>query len=490
MNESPFSMECNQFSPKAVIHRPQLASCNFIDRMRWTPPFLIPFLCSMASVNGQSFLNPSLEDWGDPTFCNVNLAPDGWDGFSNAGQNFDEANFALCPTTIPSAASDGMAYGRAYVEDLNAGEGIAQTVGGFIPGNAYEVSFEYAGSNLFPGTNEVLWQIHLDGQLVDATDAVSSNEATWQPYTFTFTATSATHTLGFRAVTANNTSSGSAGIDNFALTALPSDVEDPVAGFGQNQAEICVNECIVFTNSSQFEEEVTWFFEGGNPAESGASDAVTVCYTEPGVFSVGLVATNAAGSDEHLIADAVTVFASPSGNLQHLGDSLLLETDGTESSVEWAHNGLPMAQDTYVISPVPPGLYEVTLNSGSGCTALLSQVIEDASTDPNDPTIEPGAPADDSPIFIPNAITLDENGLNDAWITYGDKANWAEFHALIFNRWGEVIFETHDPYRYWMGDAKDGAYYVQDGVYNYIVRVRLSDEAVARQFRGHVVVIR
>lgn len=447
---------------------------------------------------GQSFVNPSFEDWGDPTFCNVNTAPDGWDGFSNAGQNFDEANFTLCPTTIPSAAAEGNAYGRAYVDGINSGEGIAQTVSGFIPGNAYEVSFEYSGSNLFPGTNDVLWQIHLDGQVVDATDAVSSNEATWQPHAFTFIATSPTHTLGFRAVTANNLASGSAGIDNLALTSATIEVDDPVAGFGQNQAEICVDECIVFTNTSQFADDVTWFFDGGTPTQSNATDAVTVCYTQPGMFSLELVASNASGSDEILVSDAVTVFAAPVGNLVHVGDSLLLETDGTESTVQWMVDGIPVVQDANVMSPAAPGHYEVTLHNDVGCTASLAEVIESPSTD-DDPTTDGNGPnagpgsegqGEDSPIFIPNAITLDENGLNDAWITYGDKANWAEFHALIFNRWGEVVFETHDPYCYWIGDASGGSHYVPDGVFNYIVRVRLSDESIARQFRGHVVVIR
>jgi hypothetical protein len=134
----------------------------------------------------------------------------------------------------------------------------------------------------------------------------------------------------------------------------------------------------------------------------------------------------------------------------------------------------------------------VTLHNEAGCAASLAEVIEAPSTNDDDSTAVPTneGQGEDSPIFIPNAITLDENGLNDAWITYGDKANWAEFHALIFNRWGEVVFETHDPYRYWTGDASGGTHYVPDGVFNYIVRVRLTNESITRQFRGHVVVLR
>lgn len=453
--------------------------------------FLTILVFPATWLPAQSFLNPSLENWGDPTLCNVNSAPDGWDNFSNEGQSFDEANFALCPTTVPSAAADGNTYGRAYVEDVNSGEGIAQTVNGFTPGNAYEVSFDYAGSNLFPGSNDVLWQIHLDGQLADATAAVSSSEATWQQHTFTFTATSPVHTLGFRAVTANNLSSGSAGIDNFSISVLPIDAEDPVSNFDQSSSEICSNGCVVFTNTSQFHDGVTWFFEGGSPAQSSASGEVTVCYSQPGVFSVALVATNAVGIDEIVISDAVTVVDSPAGELHLIGDSLVLETDGTVTSLQWSLDGVHLVQNASVVTPAAPGLYELALQNAFGCTAFISLFVEDETTTGGEPhdhgAVEQG---EDLDIFIPNAITMDENGLNDAWITYGDKANWEEFHAIIFNRWGEVVFESSDPDRYWIGDVQGGAHYVQDGIFNYIVRVRPSSKATAKQYRGHIVVIR
>ena len=267
-----------------------------------------------------------------------------------------------------------------------------------------------------------------------------------------------------------------------------------MADFGQTQTEICVNDCVVFSNNSQFEDNVTWLFDGGNPSQSISTDAVTVCYAQPGVFSVGLVASNSAGNDELVISDAVTVHAPPSASLLPSGDSLLLETDGTESSINWFLNGLQVSQNEHVFSPVEPGNYEVTLQNDFGCTTLLTIEVDDDSTQEEHEVPQEqettGPQGEEWPIFIPNAITMDENGINDAWITYGDKANWVEFKAQIFNRWGDVVFETHDPFEYWIGDVDGGGHYIQDGVYNYLVRVRLSAESIAKQFRGHVVVIR
>lgn len=69
------------------------------------------------------------------------------------------------------------------------------------------------------------------------------------------------------------------------------------------------------------------------------------------------------------------------------------------------------------------------------------------------------------PYFLmPNSFTPNGDGKNDRLV-------WAhpdvtEFDLIIFNRWGEVIFESHDPSGYWDGMYKgsalpDGNYYYQ-----------------------------
>jgi gliding motility-associated-like protein len=434
--------------------------------------FWIFFVCPFHLV-AQSFQNGSLESWGPTTTCGVNTVPDGWLSFSNGGQNLDECDFSICASTIPAQASEGNSYGRAYAATLTTGEGIAQQVDGFIVGNEYEVSFDFAGSNLLPGSDNCRWHIFLDNVEVDATIVFSAAEAQWSTHTFTFIANSTSHVLGFRAFNATQGSGGSAGIDNFVITNItPEEIVPPIASFTQSQQIICVGECIVFTNTSQFETQANWTFESGSPSTSTSLNSVTVCYDVPGVYSVELSVSNDDGTDQVVVQQAVTVNALPEGTLSLVGDSLLLTTDLGIGNIDWTLNDAPISESGYLIYPVEFGLYGVNLQISPSCNTVLEVVTG---------TI---------PVWIPNAVTFGEDGVNDSWGVYGELSALESFEVQVFNRWGQKVFETNDIEQRWTGSAFDGAYFVPDGIYLYIVTLKFPWEIENRQYEGHITVLR
>ncbi|MFM1999993.1 MAG: hypothetical protein RL204_1940 [Bacteroidota bacterium] len=69
-------------------------------------------------------------------------------------------------------------------------------------------------------------------------------------------------------------------------------------------------------------------------------------------------------------------------------------------------------------------------------------------------------------LFIPNAFSPNEDGINDIFQVRG--TGIYEFDLKIFDRWGNLIFQTNDPSDVWTGGI-DG-YYVPDGVYTYQVK--------------------
>jgi gliding motility-associated-like protein len=90
-------------------------------------------------------------------------------------------------------------------------------------------------------------------------------------------------------------------------------------------------------------------------------------------------------------------------------------------------------------------------------------------------------------IFVPNAFTPDGDGLNEYFrpVAY-DVSN---FEFLIFNRWGEIIFQTNDPNNPgWNGTRKDGKICPID-VYVYQVNYR-DWEGMDRLIRGHFTLVR
>jgi gliding motility-associated-like protein len=67
--------------------------------------------------------------------------------------------------------------------------------------------------------------------------------------------------------------------------------------------------------------------------------------------------------------------------------------------------------------------------------------------------------------YLPNAFTPNGDGINDFFVPTGK--NIGSFHMLIYNRWGQLLFETSDP-----GQGWDGTYnneYCETGIYIYIV---------------------
>lgn len=71
-------------------------------------------------------------------------------------------------------------------------------------------------------------------------------------------------------------------------------------------------------------------------------------------------------------------------------------------------------------------------------------------------------------VYIPNAFSPNNDDLNDEFKIKG--LNISEFEMKIFNRWGEMIFETTDIIKGWNGTYKDHS--VPIGIYFYIIKLR------------------
>jgi hypothetical protein len=170
----------------------------------------------------QALLNPSFESWGSSTACEVNVTPDSWVNYSNAGLEVDEANFSYCPTTIPPAPADGNVYARSYGASTASGEGFYQIVNGFTPGSSYLISYSYSGSNLYGGTDPVQWHTFIDDQDVNTSPVFQSTDAVWTLHNYVFVATSASHKIGFRlySTTGNSGSGAMDHVDVSETTAL------------------------------------------------------------------------------------------------------------------------------------------------------------------------------------------------------------------------------------------------------------------------------
>jgi gliding motility-associated-like protein len=75
-------------------------------------------------------------------------------------------------------------------------------------------------------------------------------------------------------------------------------------------------------------------------------------------------------------------------------------------------------------------------------------------------------------IYIPKAFTPNGDGLNDSFGIAGEGIS--EFNISIFNKWGEMIFESKSLDDQWNGMY--GGVVVQDGAYVYHIDIRTTDK--------------
>ncbi len=90
-------------------------------------------------------------------------------------------------------------------------------------------------------------------------------------------------------------------------------------------------------------------------------------------------------------------------------------------------------------------------------------------------------------LYAPNAFTPDGDGVNDIWRVKGE--NIGSFHLKIFNRWGELFFETRDMNEGWDGTV-EGRPAKQDVYVYQITYTEAYKPGVKKEVVGHITLVR
>jgi gliding motility-associated-like protein len=88
-------------------------------------------------------------------------------------------------------------------------------------------------------------------------------------------------------------------------------------------------------------------------------------------------------------------------------------------------------------------------------------------------------------VWVPNTFTPDGDEFNNEFKPVFSKDRQIDDYTLmIFNRWGELIFESHDTEFGW--DGTYHAEFVQDGTYTWIIDLKDGLKNESERFTGHV----
>jgi gliding motility-associated-like protein len=101
---------------------------------------------------------------------------------------------------------------------------------------------------------------------------------------------------------------------------------------------------------------------------------------------------------------------------------------------------------------------------------------------------------DNFTVYVPNAFTPNRDGVNEVFYPQGkdhDNIDGAQdYRFMIFNRWGQLIWESNTPYQSWDGTDQKTNNDVQEDVYVWKLNVWDNIDGVLKSFYGHVSLIR
>lgn len=117
-----------------------------------------------------------------------------------------------------------------------------------------------------------------------------------------------------------------------------------------------------------------------------------------------------------------------------------------------------------------PGIYSLSAANACGTTRKETEVKRGICS-----------------IYVPNAFTPNSDGLNSSFKILGTE-KVTEFHLQVFNRYGQVVFESRDKNEGWTGQLSNGP--AQQGTYIYVLTYKDGAGRPAETISGSFVLIR
>lgn len=209
--------------------------------------------------------------------------------------------------------------------------------------------------------------------------------------------------------------------------------------------------------------DIDWNFgDGGQSMEISP----TYIYESPGVFTVDVTITSPIGCEtDTTFGELITVDPSPEAGFtfspeepSNINPTVHFQ-DQSNGAIAWRwefgtnfNSNLPSPNYTFPDT----GRYVVNqiVTHQSGCRDTATAVID----------IFP-----EVRYFLPNAFTPNNDAKNDVYLGEGLMEGAKNFRMTIWNRWGELVFETDDPDQGWNGRKLNNGQESPNGVYVVLV---------------------
>lgn len=270
------------------------------------------------------------------------------------------------------------------------------------------------------------------------------------------------------------------------LTQFIEVLNSPQAQFATNDTEICENNPTVFTDMSLVNTSpiISWSWDFGD-GQNSTDQNPTHVYASSGNSNVELTVVNAAGcSSSETMGVVITIHPLPIADFTYqpnpveLGDQVSFE-NASHGAISWDWS---FGDGSYSTDEFPVHAYE---NYGSYSVELTVHSDHCSHIARKDIVIK-----EELIFYLPNSFSPNADGTNDKFLPiFASGFNPYDYHFSIFNRSGDLVFESTDISEGWNG-KREGVKELSPGVYVWKLEIAESASAAKRVITGHVSLLR
>ena len=247
-----------------------------------------------------------------------------------------------------------------------------------------------------------------------------------------------------------------------------------------------------FTNTTNPADvgSASWDFGDGQTATGALS--VTHIFTESGDYDVTLIVTDPDGCVfDTTMENAITMYPEPVASFSTDPENPTLvsstvqfinESEGAEEFY-WIFDTINHLGEAHVENPFfvfPDQLPEEYFNQLAvtnefGCEDMITRIL----------VIE-----EDVTLYVPNSFSPNGDGKNDHFYVKGLELDPVFFHLQIFDRWGNLVFESSDINEKWNGSINGSEYYSQPGVFVYNLAYKINNSTKKVDVKGSITLLK
>ena len=269
--------------------------------------------------------------------------------------------------------------------------------------------------------------------------------------------------------------------------------ELPTVLFDADVVDGCYPITVQFTNNTLPSNIQSCVWNLGNGVTSTNNDSISTVYNQPGQYHVSLQITSPESCvNDTIFYNFIEAYDYPVAGFLSVPNPASVLTPSVQF-MDTSSNDVVLFEWNYMDSNLTVLGTSFDQNPSFNFPdldeyAYLVQLIVENQNGCTDTTYNYQLVEGQFALFLPNSFTPNDDGLNDKFFPVGDKIDPNEYDFQVYNRWGEVIFETKNPSDYW--DGKLNGAFVSNGTYLWKVIAKNINNGKFIEKKGFVVISR